>query len=147
MKSFNQPCDRISLDEMYMRIAKVVSMRSSCQRKKVGCIIVKNKQIVSEGYNGTPPGWPSNVCEDDENKTKDCVSHAESNALSKLAASTNSCKDATVYVTLQPCFDCAKQIAQALIKRVVYMEEYGTKGRTARKYLQKCGVAVEKHPL
>jgi len=116
--------DRISLDRMYMEIAKVVSRRSTCERKKVGAVVVKNKQIVSEGYNGTPAGWKTNCCENKDGKTKDVVLHAESNAITKLAKSTNSAQNGTIYCTLQPCLSCSKLIHQAGIARVVYGEKY-----------------------
>jgi len=135
--------ERISLDEMYMNIALVVSKRSSCRNKKVGCVIVKDKQIVSEGYNGTPPGWHTNDCEDEHGNTKPCVSHAESNAVLKLASTTNSSRGATLYSTLRPCFSCSKQIVQAKITRVVYLEEY-RKEPQAIEYLKANGVTTMK---
>jgi len=133
--------DRITLDQMYMEIAQVIAKRSSCTKRKVGCIIVKNNQIIAEGYNGTPPGWKTNECEDEEGNTKPCVSHAESNAISKAASSSISCRNGTIYCTLQPCFDCAKQIIQSGISRVVYMASY----RDSRplNYFQKCGIKVD----
>jgi len=115
--------DRITLDQMYMKMAQILAKRSSCEKRKVGCLIVKNRQVVSEGYNGTPSGW-DNQCEDEEGNTKPCVSHAESNAISKAASSSISCFGATMYCTLSPCFDCAKLIAQAHIDKVYYKEEY-----------------------
>lgn len=110
-----------------MEMAKTLSKLSYATRHKVGCIIVKDTQIISEGYNGTPSGF-SNTCEymdwTEQEKTKPEVLHAESNAIAKLARSTNSSQDATLYVTLSPCFQCSKLIIQAGITRVVYSEEY-----------------------
>lgn len=130
---------RISLNEMYMGISKVVSRRSSCERRKVGCIIVKNRQIIAEGYNGTPPGW-SNDCEDEDGKTKDCVSHAESNAISKAASSNVSSKGGKMYCTLSPCFECSKQIVQSQIDKVFYEKKY--RKTRSLDYLRDCGVDV-----
>jgi dCMP deaminase len=132
--------DRISLDRMYMEIAKVVSRRSTCKRKKVGAIIVKDKQILSEGYNGTPAGWRTNCCEDESGSTKDVVLHAESNAITKLAKSTNSAEGGTIYCTLQPCLSCSKLVHQAGIVRVVYEEKYG-KDESLR-FLEQAGIEV-----
>jgi dCMP deaminase len=104
-------------------MAKVWSENSHCKRNKVGCLVVKDRQIISDGYNGTPSGFP-NECEDCNNKTLSSVLHAEANAITKLAKSTNSAEGSTLYVTLSPCFDCAKLIIQSGIKRIVYSEEY-----------------------
>jgi len=114
---------RISKDNMYMEITKVISKRSYCKRKKVGCIIVKDDMIISDGYNGTPTGF-ENICEDENNKTKPYVLHAEANALTKLAKSTQSSIGATLYVTMSPCYECSKLIIQTGIKRVVFSEIY-----------------------
>lgn len=130
---------RISLDEMYMKIAEVISQRSSCERRKVGCIIVKDRQIIAEGYNGTPPGW-SNDCEDESGETRDCVSHAESNAISKAASSSVSCKGGKMYCTLSPCFECSKQIVQSKIQKVFYRKLY-RKDRSLS-YLEDCEIEV-----
>ena len=115
------------LDEVYMNMAHELSKLSKAERKKVGSIIVKDTQIISEGYNGTPKGF-NNDCEYydyvDEIHTKPEVLHAESNAITKLARSTNSSSESTLYVTLAPCFECSKLIIQAGIKRVVYKEKY-----------------------
>jgi|TARA_Y100000310_G_scaffold8759_1_gene9251 dCMP deaminase len=115
------------LDEVYMNMAHELSKLSKAERKKVGSIIVKDTQIISEGYNGTPKGF-NNDCEYydyvDEIHTKPEVLHAESNAITKLARSTNSSCGSTLYVTLAPCHDCAKLIIQAGIKRVVFLEQY-----------------------
>lgn len=104
-------------------MAQIWAENSYCKRSQVGCIIVKNRTIISDGYNGTPTGFP-NICEDCENKTLPTVLHAEANAITKLSKSTNSAEGATLYVTLSPCFECAKLIIQSGIKRVVYLEEY-----------------------
>ena len=111
------------LDKRYMRMATIWSENSYCARRKVGALIVKNKMIISDGYNGTPAGF-ENICEDDNGVTKPYVLHAESNAITKLARSGNSSEGATLYVTASPCIECAKLIIQAGIKRVVYAEKY-----------------------
>ena len=110
-------------DKAYLRIAKEWGNLSYCQRKKVGAIIVKDKMIISDGYNGTPAGF-ENICEDENGATKPYVLHAEANAISKIAKSGNSSDGATLYVTTSPCIECAKLIIQAGIKRVVYAEPY-----------------------
>ena len=119
--------NQIELDRVYMNMAVALSKLSKAERKKVGSIIVKDTQIISEGYNGTPKGF-NNDCEYydyvDEIHTKPEVLHAESNAITKLARSTNSSCGSTLYVTLAPCHDCAKLIIQAGIKRVVFLEQY-----------------------
>ena len=114
---------RIDKDDMYMKITEVISRRSYCKRKKVGCVIVKDNMIISDGYNGTPTGF-ENICEDENNKTKAYVLHAEANALTKLAKSTQSSIGATLYVTMSPCYECSKLIIQTGIKRVVFKEVY-----------------------
>ena len=110
-------------DKRYIRMACIWSENSYCQRRKVGALIVKDKMIISDGYNGTPSGF-ENVCEDDNNVTKPYVLHAEANAITKIARSNNSSDGATMYVTASPCIECAKLIIQAGIKRVVYSEHY-----------------------
>ena len=127
-------------DKAYLRIAKEWGNLSYCQRKKVGAIIVKNKMIISDGYNGTPSGF-ENCCEDEDNLTKWYVLHAEANAILKVARSTQSCEDATLYITLSPCKDCSKLIHQSGIKRVVYLEEY--KDTSGVDFLRKAGVEAE----
>ncbi|TDR20878.1 MULTISPECIES: deoxycytidylate deaminase [Flavobacterium] len=127
-------------DKAYLRIAKEWGNLSYCQRKKVGAIIVKNKMIISDGYNGTPSGF-ENCCEDEDNLTKWYVLHAEANAILKVARSTQSCEDATLYITLSPCKDCSKLIHQSGIKRVVYHQEY--KDTSGVDFLRKAGVEVE----
>ena len=111
------------LDLRYMRMATIWAENSYCQRRKVGALIVKNKMIISDGYNGTPSGF-ENVCEDNHNLTIPYVLHAEANAITKIARSSNSSEGATLYVTASPCIECAKLIIQAGIKRVVYAEKY-----------------------
>ena len=111
------------LDERYLRMARIWAENSYCKRRQVGALIVRDQMIISDGYNGTPSGF-ENVCEDENNVTKPYVLHAEANAITKVAASSNSSKDATIYVTSAPCIECAKLIIQSGIKRVVYSEKY-----------------------
>ena len=111
------------LDLRYLRMARIWSENSYCQRRKVGALVVKNKMIISDGYNGTPSGF-ENVCETEDNVTKPYVLHAEANAITKLALSENNSDGDTLYVTASPCIECAKLIIQAGIKRVVYGEKY-----------------------
>ena len=111
------------LDERYLRMARIWAENSYCQRRQVGALVVKNKMIISDGYNGTPSGF-ENVCENDEGLTKPYVLHAEANAITKLARSSNNSDSATIYITASPCIECAKLIIQAGIKRVVYGEKY-----------------------
>ena len=112
-----------TLDRRYMRMAKIWAENSYCERRKVGALLVKDKMIISDGYNGTPSGF-ENVCEDENNTSKPYVVHAEANTISKVARSHNSSDGATLYVTASPCMECAKLIIQAGIKRVVYGENY-----------------------
>lgn len=111
------------LDQRYMRMAIIWAENSYCVRRKVGALIVKDKMIISDGYNGTPSGF-ENICEDENNVTKPYVLHAEANAITKVACSHNSSLGATMYVTSSPCIECAKLIIQAGIKRVVYCRQY-----------------------
>ena len=111
------------LDKRYMRMAYIWAENSYCKRRQVGALIVKNKMIISDGYNGTPSKF-ENVCEDENNVTKPYVLHAEANAITKIARSSNSSDGATLYVTASPCIECAKLIIQSGIKRVVYSEHY-----------------------
>ena len=126
-------------DIAYLRMAKEWGKLSYCKRKQVGALIVKDKMIISDGYNGTPTGF-ENVCEDDEGDTKWYVLHAEANAILKVASSTQSCYGATLYITLSPCKQCSKLIHQAGIKRLVYHEEY--KDNSGVKFLEKAGVSI-----
>ena len=114
---------QLLLDKRYIRMAQIWAENSYCNRRKVGALIVKDKMIISDGYNGTPAGF-ENICEDENGVTKPYVLHAEANAISKVAQSGNSSKDATLYVTASPCMECAKLIIQAGIKRVVYRDAY-----------------------
>ena len=111
------------LDLRYLRMARIWAENSYCQRRQVGALVVKEKMIISDGYNGTPSGF-ENVCEDENNVTKPYVLHAEANAITKLARSNNNSDGSTLYVTASPCIECAKLIIQAGIKRVVYGEKY-----------------------
>ena len=111
------------LDLRYLRMARIWAENSYCQRRKVGALVVKDKMIISDGYNGTPSGF-ENICEDEDNTTKPYVLHAEANAITKLARSSNNSDNSTLYVTASPCIECSKLIIQAGIKRVVYAEKY-----------------------
>lgn len=111
------------LDKRYLKMADIWAQNSYCKRRQVGALIVKDKMIISDGYNGTPSGF-ENICEDENDKTKPYVLHAEANAITKVAQSGNSSKDATLYVTSSPCLECSKLIIQAGIKRVVFTESY-----------------------
>lgn len=114
---------RYPLDLRYLRMAHIWAENSYCRRRQVGALVVKDKMIISDGYNGTPSGF-ENVCEDENNLTKPYVLHAEANAITKLARSSNNSDGSTLYVTASPCIECAKLIIQAGIKRVVYGEKY-----------------------
>ena len=111
------------LDERYLRMARIWAENSYCQRRQVGALVVKNKMIISDGYNGTPTGF-ENVCEDENNVSKPYVLHAEANAITKLARSNNNSDGSTIYITASPCIECAKLIIQSGIRRVVYGEKY-----------------------
>ena len=124
-------------DKAYMKMAHTWGELSHCKRKKVGALIVKDRMIISDGYNGTPSGF-ENECEDENHYTKWYVLHAEANAILKVAASTQSCEGATLYITLSPCRECSKLIHQAGIKRVVYSLTY--KDRSGLDFLEKAGV-------
>ena len=114
---------QLLLDKRYMRMALIWAENSYCKRRQVGAILVKDKMIISDGYNGTPSGF-ENVCEDENNVTKSYVLHAEANAITKVARSNNSSEGATLYVTSSPCIECAKLIIQSGITRVVYADSY-----------------------
>ncbi|PZD78512.1 dCMP deaminase family protein [Mesonia sp. K7] len=135
-----KPAKQLKFDKAYLRMALEWGKLSHCHRRKVGAIIVKDRMIISDGYNGTPTGF-ENPCEDEEGYTKWYVLHAEANAILKVAASTQTCKDATLYITLSPCKECSKLIHQAGIKRVVYLEAY--KDDSGLKFLEKAGVILE----
>lgn len=110
-------------DKAYLKMATEWAKLSYCKRKQVGALIVKDRMIISDGYNGTPSGF-ENCCEDESGQTQWYVLHAEANAILKLAASTQSAKDATLYLTLSPCKECSKLVLQAGIKKIVYINEY-----------------------
>lgn len=127
-------------DKAYLKIAKEWGQLSYCTRRKVGAIIVKDRMIISDGYNGTPSGF-ENCCEDEMGYTKWYVLHAEANAILKVARSTQTCDGATLYITLSPCKECSKLIHQAGITRVVYHESY--KDASGIEFLKKAGVVVD----
>lgn len=131
-------------DIAYLRMAREWAKLSHCERKQVGALIVKDRMIISDGFNGTPTGF-DNCCEDDDGITKWEVLHAEANAILKVAASTQSAAGATLYVTLSPCRDCSKLIHQSGIKRVVFSTKY--KDISGLKFLEKAGVELEYLPL
>ena len=131
-------------DIAYLKMAETWGKLSYCKRRQVGAIIVKNRMIISDGYNGTPTGF-ENVCEDEENYTKWYVLHAEANAILKVASSTQSCDGSTLYVTLSPCRECSKLIHQSGISRVVYSEAY--KDLSGVEFLKKAGVTVNQIAL
>ena len=131
---------QLRYDKAYLKMATEWAKLSHCKRRQVGALIVKDKMIISDGYNGTPTGF-ENCCEDDEGYTKWYVLHAEANAILKVASSTQSTKGSTLYVTLSPCTDCSKLIFQSGIVRVVYITEY--KDRAGLDFLVKSGVKVE----
>lgn len=135
-----EPSKQRLLDERYLRMARIWSENSYCKRRQVGALIVKDKSIISDGYNGTPSGF-ENLCEDENDRTKPYVLHAEANAITKVAKSGNSSDKATLYVTASPCIECAKLIIQAGIVRVVYSELY--RCRDGIELLEKAGVKVD----
>jgi len=130
-------------DKAYLRIAKEWSSLSYCQRKQVGAIIVRDRMIISDGYNGTPSGF-ENCCEDENGLTNWYVLHAEANAILKVARSTQTCDGATLYITLSPCKECSKLIHQSGIKRVVYQMAY--KDTSGVDFLHKAGIQVDHIP-
>lgn len=132
--------DKLSrYDKAYLKIAQEWGSLSYCERKKVGAIIVKDRMIISDGYNGTPSGF-DNCCEDENGITRWDVLHAEANAILKVAGSTQSCQGATLYITLSPCKECSKLIHQSGIKRVVYLNGY--RDDSGLQFLVKAGVEV-----
>ena len=135
-----QNSKQIEVDKRYLRMAGIWAENSYCKRRKVGALIVKDQMIISDGYNGTPSGF-ENVCEDENNVTKPYVLHAEANAITKVAASSNSSKGATIYITSSPCIECAKLIIQSGIKRVVFSDQY----RTPEGYdlLVRAGISID----
>ncbi|HER40011.1 MAG TPA: dCMP deaminase family protein [Salinimicrobium catena] len=131
---------QLKYDKAYLRIAREWSKLSHCKRKQVGALIVKDRMIISDGYNGTPTGF-ENACEDEEGYTKWYVLHAEANAILKVAGSTQSCRGATLYITMSPCKECSKLIHQSGIKRLVYCINY--KDDSGLQFLRKAGVEVQ----
>jgi len=131
-------------DLAYLKMAKEWSKLSHCKRKQVGALIVKDKMIISDGYNGTPTGF-DNCCEDEEGNTKWHVLHAEANAILKVASSTQACRGATLYITLSPCKECSKLIHQSGIKRMVYSKAY--KDNSGIDFLKKADVEILYLPL
>lgn len=131
-------------DIAYLRMAREWAKLSHCERKQVGALIVKDRMIISDGFNGTPSGF-DNCCEDDNGATKWEVLHAEANAILKVAASTQSCKGSCLYITLSPCQQCSKLIHQAGIKRVVYSNRY--KDTSGLEFLEKAGVELMYLPI
>lgn len=128
------------IDVRYARMARIWAENSYCERRKVGALVVKDQMIISDGYNGTPTGF-ENICEDENYTSKPYVLHAEANAITKLARSSNSSDGATMYITASPCIECAKLIIQSGIRRVVYSEQYRlTDGIDL---LQRAGIEVE----
>jgi len=130
---------QLQYDVAYLRMAKEWSKLSYCKRKQVGALIVKDKMIISDDYNGTPTGF-ENICEDEDGITKWYVLHAEANAILKVASSTNSAEGATLYITMSPCKECSKLIHQAGIKRVVYNDHY--KDGSGIDFLKRAGVSI-----
>jgi dCMP deaminase len=133
-----------SLDKRYLRMAKIWAENSYCNRRKVGAIIVKDKMIISDGYNGTPSGF-ENKCEDENNLTFPFVLHAEANAITKVAKSNNSSHGATLYVTTSPCIECSKLIIQSGITRVVFCDKYHKE--TGLQLLEKTAIEIVHLPL
>jgi dCMP deaminase len=119
----NSISKQLEFDRRYLQMAKIWAQNSYCKRRQVGAIIVKGRMIISDGYNGTPEGF-ENICEDENNQTKPYVLHAEANAITKVAKSNNSSEEATLYVTISPCMECAKLIIQSGIRRVVFSDMY-----------------------
>ncbi|MFJ1473642.1 deoxycytidylate deaminase [Capnocytophaga cynodegmi] len=134
-----QDIKQIRYDKAYMRMALEWAKLSYCKRKQVGAIIVKDRMIISDGYNGTPTGF-DNCCEDEKGDTKWYVLHAEANAIMKVASSTQSSQGATLYITMSPCKECSKLIHQSGIKRVVYKDAY--KDNEGIVFLEKAGVEI-----
>lgn len=134
---------QLKYDIAYLKMAQEWGKLSHCKRKQVGALIVKDRMIISDGFNGTPTGF-DNCCEDENGETKWEVLHAEANAILKVASSTQSCKNATLYITLSPCTQCSKLIHQSGIKRVVYAKTY--KDSSGLDFLEKAGVEIKYLP-
>ncbi len=126
-------------DRRYLQMARIWAQNSYCKRRQVGALIVKEKMIISDGYNGTPAGF-ENVCEDENNITKPYVLHAEANAITKVAKSNNSSEGATLYITTSPCMECSKLIIQSGIRRVVFCDNYHSEEGV--KLLKRAGIEV-----
>lgn len=131
---------QLAIDKRYLRMARIWAESSYCLRRQVGALIVKDQMIISDGFNGTPSGF-ENICEDDNGVTKPYVLHAEANAITKVAASSNSSKGATIYITASPCIECAKLIIQSGIIRVVYSEKYHSSEGT--QLLERAGIQLD----
>lgn len=127
------------IDQLYLEMAKTWSINSYCERMKVGSLIVKDKSIISDGYNGSPTGFP-NICEDSDNNTLPHILHAEANAITKLAKSTQSSNGSSLYVTVSPCFECSKLIIQSGIKRLIFRDLYRNVG--SLKFLFDAGIEI-----
>lgn len=136
----NDNSKQLLSDGRYLRMAKIWAENSYCNRRKVGALLVKDKMIISDGYNGTPQGF-ENICEDENNITKPYVLHAEANAITKVAKSNNSSEGATLYITTSPCVECSKLIIQAGIVRVVYSDSYRI--TTGIELLERAGIVIE----
>lgn len=134
----------LQLDLRYLRMAHIWSENSYCERRKVGALLVKDQMIISDGYNGTPSGFP-NVCEGADGRTLPYVLHAEANAITKVAKSNNSSEGSTLYITDSPCIECAKLIVQAGIKRVVYSKPYRV--TDGLELLQSAGIRIDYLPI
>ena len=139
IESLHLDAKTLKTDLVYLRMAEIWGTNSHCKRMQVGCLIVKNKSIISDGYNGSPSGFP-NHCEDESNVTLPYVLHAEANAITKLAKSTNSSEGSTVYITASPCFECSKLIIQSGIKRVVFKDVY--RKTESLRFLFEAGIEV-----
>jgi dCMP deaminase len=131
---------QLQFDMRYLQMAAIWAKNSYCKRRQVGAIIVKGRMIISDGYNGTPEGF-ENICEDENNKTKPYVLHAEANAITKVAKSNNSSEGSTLYVTTSPCMECAKLIIQSGIKRVVFSDLYNK--NEGLEILRRAGIEVK----
>jgi dCMP deaminase len=135
----SEKAKQLRYDKAYLRMAKTWSALSHCKRKQVGALIVKDRMIISDGYNGTPSGF-DNDCEDENGDTRWYVLHAEANAILKVAQSTHNCSGATLYLTLSPCKECSKLVVQSGIKKVVYITEY--KDNSGIRFLESAGIEL-----
>lgn len=135
---------QLKFDKRYLQMAQIWAQNSHCKRRQVGALMVKERMIISDGYNGTPSGFENN-CEDEDNVTKPYVLHAEANAITKVAKSNNSSENSTLYVTTSPCIECSKLIIQAGITRVVFSELYHV--NEGLKLLERAGISVFHFPV